>query len=108
MLWLDNSKATVPSPRLYDVVFTNGVEDWHIWRKNIKGVRDWMNSFVAVGGIVFDPFTGGATIPAAAKTLSIDYIAFEIDPDTAANARERVRLTQPPLPLVMPEQLELI
>ena len=38
--------------------------------------------------------------------LSGDVI--EIEPDTAQMARERVRNTQPPLPLVMPEQGTLI
>ena len=35
------------------------------------------------------------------------YLAFEIDPDTAEMARERVRMTQPPLFVPEPQQLEL-
>jgi hypothetical protein len=39
--------------------------------------------------------------------LQRNYIAFEIDPDTAEMARERVLNTQPPLPLNYADQLEL-
>jgi DNA modification methylase len=58
--------------------------------------------------IIFDPFTGGGTVPAVCKMLQRRYLAFEIDPDTAELARERVRNTQPPLPLEMPTQEQLI
>lgn len=54
--------------------------------------------------IIFDPFTGGGTVPAVCKMLGRNYIAFEIDPDVAERARERVRNTQPPLFVLQPEQ----
>ena len=87
MLWLDNSSETCPKPRLYDVVFTNGVVDWHVWRKNLAGILRWLNSF---SGIVIDFFCGGGTAPAACKMLGRHYLAFEIDPKTAEIARQRV------------------
>ena len=39
--------------------------------------------------------------------LGRNYLAFEIDPDTAELARERVRITQPPLFVPEPEQITL-
>lgn len=57
--------------------------------------------------IVADFFTGGGTVPAVCKMLGRNYLAFEIDPDTAERARDRVRLTQPPLFVLQPEQLNL-
>ena len=55
-----------------------------------------------------DFFTGGGTVPAVCKMLGRNYIAFEIDADTAALARERVANTQLPLFIPEPQQLELL
>ena len=57
--------------------------------------------------LVLDPCCGSGTVPAVCKMLGRNYIAFEIDPDTAELARERVRNTQPPLFVMEPEQIEL-
>ena len=57
--------------------------------------------------IIFDPFTGGGTVPAVCKMLGRNYVAFEIDPDVAEDARERVQNTQPPLFVLEPEQVEM-
>jgi site-specific DNA-methyltransferase (adenine-specific) len=59
-------------------------------------------------GVVFDPYSGSAPVAVAAKYLYRNYLAFEIDPNTAALARQRVANTQPPLPMIYHEQLELI
>jgi DNA modification methylase len=56
---------------------------------------------------VFDPFTGGGTVPAVCKMLNRQYLAFEINSKTAELARERVRITQPPLPIEYPEQVPM-
>lgn len=80
-------------------------DTWHDWQKEEGPLLHWIDRLS--DGIVLDPFTGGGTIPAVCKMLSRPYLAFEIDPDTAARARERVRNTQPPLPLEHFDQLEL-
>lgn len=77
------------------------------WDKPPAVISRWLDAFTRSSAIVYDPFTGGGTVPAVCKMLQRDYIAFEIDPETADMARERVANTQPPLPLVMPEQLSL-
>ena len=107
MLWMDKSGNSTLRPRLYDVVFTNGIQDWHIWRKNVYGLSLWVNSTTVPDSVVVDFFAGGGTVPAVCKQLGRRYLASEIDPDVAQRARERVRLTQPPLFVPEPEQLEL-
>jgi DNA modification methylase len=70
----------------------------HQWAKPQRAIRQGIEAFTQPGGIVYDPFTGGGTVPAVCKMLGRQYIASEIDPDTAERARERVLMTQPPLP----------
>ncbi len=106
-LWFDKGR-TIPSPRLYDVAFTNGVVDWHIWRKNPLALQRMLNSWTTAGMAVLDPFTGGGTVPAVCKMLDRRWLAFEIEPEVAEQARERVRMTQPPLFVPQPQQMELM
>ena len=49
------------------------------------------------GDLVLDPMCGSGTTALVASRLSRNYIAFEIDPDMAELARERVLSAQPPL-----------
>lgn len=79
-------------------------EYWHKWQKDWPTCFRWVDSFTDATMTIFDPFTGGGTVPAVCKMLQRNYVAFEIDPATAEMARERVLNTQPPLPLVMPTQ----
>ena len=69
----------------------------HGWAKNLEVIAYYITKYVA-DGITVDFFTGGGTVPAVCKMLGRRYLAFEIDPATAELARERVRMTQPPLP----------
>ena len=78
------------------------------WGKSAQDLSRFVQAFSDLGHIIFDPFTGGGTVPAVCKQLHRPYLAFEIDPDTANMARQRVAETQPPLPIVMHEQMELI
>jgi DNA modification methylase len=80
----------------------------HVWSKPEPVLRNWLDAFTLDGAIVFDPFTGGGTVPAVCKMLGRHYLAFEIDPDTAENARQRVLNTQPPLFIPQPEQVVLL
>lgn len=77
------------------------------WGKGLDICCRYIETFSDGNSIVFDPFTGGGTIPAVCKMLGRHYLAFEIDPDTAERARQRVENTQPPLFVMQPEQMEL-
>ncbi len=79
----------------------------HKWGKASYMISNRMTKLTERNDIIFDPFTGGGTVPAVCKMLGRNYIAFEIDPETAELARERVLNTQPPLFVLEPEQLEL-
>lgn len=77
---------------------TNGS---HAWNKNPEAVLTWLQAFADEDEVVWDPFTGGGTVPAVCKQLRRNYVAFELDPETATLARERIRRT--PLPLLIPD-----
>jgi len=80
----------------------------HDWGKPEAVISKWVDAFTDSGGVVYDPFTGGGTVPAVCKMLGRHYIASEIDPATAELARGRVRNTQPPLFVEAPQQAELL
>jgi len=79
----------------------------HRWTKNPKYLRVVLRAFTAPDAVVYDPFTGGGTVPAVCKMLGRHYIASEIDPATADLARARVANTQPPLFVAEPEQVAM-
>jgi len=74
------------------------------WNKNTGVIGRWLRSFAKRDWVIFDPFTGGGTVPAVCKMLARRYLAFEIAPAMAQTARDRVRDTQPPLFVPEPEQ----
>lgn len=78
---------------------------YHRWGQSLGAILSTLIKFE--GDVVVDPFCGGGTLPVAAKILGRKYLAFEIDLNYCNIARERVRNTQPPLPMAIPEQLSL-
>jgi len=108
--WYSKANDSVPAKRVrdaFDVPLISKQSENHKWHKSIKGLYYWCRLFSEADATIFDPFTGGGTVPAVCKMLQRNYIAFEIDPTTADLARERVRNTQPPLLVPQHEQLEL-
>lgn len=79
----------------------------HKWSKPTELFAHYIEALSSAGQVVFDPFCGGGTVPAACKQLGRHYIAFEIDPTTAHNAQHRIDNTQPPLFVLNDEQLSL-
>lgn len=77
------------------------------WGKNLPAIGYRIHKFTSEGETVFDPFSGGATVPAVCKMQNRNFIAFEIDPETAELARDRISKTQPQLPLIVPRQQEM-
>jgi site-specific DNA-methyltransferase (adenine-specific) len=51
------------------------------------------------GDLVLDPFVGSGTTPAVAKKLGRQYIAFELSPEYAEQARKRLAAIRPGDPL---------
>jgi hypothetical protein len=99
------------SPKRQTVPYWNNSDS--SWAKKNGGFANWgkCEAFTSrmiealSDNIVFDPFTGGGTVPAVCKMLGRNYLAFEIDPATAEMARQRVANTQPPL--FVPEAVQL-
>ena len=79
----------------------------HKWTKH-QGLIGHHIGVFSGSGIVLDPFTGGGTVPAVCKMLGRKYLAFEIDSTTCDLARERVRMTQPPLFVPEPVQEAMV
>ncbi len=100
-------KDPLPTAWLDDVVYSrpSGSAVNHDWSKNPSAVTKWLSMLPS--GVMLDPFCGGGTSLACAKNVGRSFIGFEIDPDTAAHARQRLADTQMPLIVVEPEQLEL-
>jgi len=104
-LWFSKGKHT--GAWIRDRLRPKPIKQYHQWGDGWQTFYTIINQLSPAGGLVFDPFTGGGTVPAVCKILGRNYIAFEIDPETADLARERVLNTQPPLFVPEPEQLEL-
>jgi DNA modification methylase len=67
------------------------------WAKRLDVVLYYLAKFTEPGAIVYDPFSGLGSLPAACKMLGRNFIASEIEQDRAQEARMRLLLTQPPL-----------
>lgn len=106
-LWFSNGKRN--GEWVMDWIKGGGrVKKNHKWEDNPKMFLNLIERLTKTDQIVFDSFTGSGTVPAVCKMIDRKYLAFEIDPDVAQMARDRVRNTQPPLPISVPEQGELL
>lgn len=101
------SKGPRAGDWIHDLLMGKPDKSRHVWGDGTFFSAHYIECLTTPDDLICDPFTGGGTVPAACKMLSRNYIAFEIDPDTAELARERIRNTQPPLFVVQPEQLDL-
>lgn len=66
-------------------------------------IYSWSNP----GDIVLDPFMGSGTVAKACTQLSRQYLGFEISNEYVLFARNRIKMTQPPLFVPEPEQEKL-
>jgi len=108
LLWYAKAKGRQLNRLCPDLIrVTTGYEGSHKWHKYDGVVCRWVSNFTTINDVIWDPFTGGGTVPAVCKMLGRRWLAFEIDPDVAETARERVRNTQPPLFVLEHEQAEM-
>lgn len=100
-LWFVRGKAHERAGRFLPTTLHSRRPDkeHHKWGDPPALFFSWIRALSPPGGVVLDPFTGSASVPAACVMLQRRYLAFEIDPDTTEMARRRVRMTNPPLPL---------
>lgn len=86
---------------------SGGDKRFHKWGQDVVSTRYYIDCFSAPGDLVIDPFVGGGTTPCACILINRNWLAFEINPEMAELARQRVAQTQPPLFVPEPQQLEL-
>jgi len=105
LLWFDLGRQSRMEGYLADgyagVAWSRPHSHNHRWTKSPKFTAQALLAFSSLDATVFDPFTGGGTVPAICRQFGRNFVAFEWDPETATLARERVRLT--PIPLLLPE-----
>ena len=80
-----------------DVIRGNKQKEYHVWQQDINDVLGLLCRFAIQGETILDPFAGSGTTLLAAKLLGLEYIGFEIDPNTYRIACERME--QQPLDL---------
>lgn len=97
VVWFAKGKG-YPLKTIPDTYIGNNgaVHGGHKWNKNLGVLRYWINAFTRPGDIVLDPFCGGGSTLVAAKESGRRWLGFEIDPETAVAARERVAMAQVP------------
>lgn len=90
-------------------VWVGGGNDkrFHRWGQDDSTACYFLECFSRVGDVVWEPFCGGGTIPANCKQMGRNFIAFEIDENTAKIAQRRVEEVQMPLPGLNFEQVSL-
>lgn len=77
--------------KFFDDYTTGGREkDTHRWQQSENEAVHYIEAMCPANGLVCDPFIGGGTTLVAAKKLGLRYVGFEIDPDSAILAKERI------------------
>lgn len=76
---------------------------YHIWQQDDVTARYYIDCFSAGGAMVLDPFCGGGTTPFVCNLLKRNCVSFEVNPETAAIARQR--LAQPMRPMLFVPEL---
>lgn len=105
IVWFTKGQPIIPRYFISTVLRGSKDKTFHSWGQDSQSITPLINDLVSQKAIVFDPFTGGGTVPAVCKMLGHRYLAFEISEPVAEMARERVRNTQPPLfTMPQPEQ----
>lgn len=102
------TKGTVSPQHWMGTVHSDAMDkQFHEWGQGTGFPIKMIDMLAGADTLIVDPFTGGGTVPAVCKMLGRNYLAFEIDPDTAEMARQRVANTQPPLFVPEAEQLNM-
>lgn len=90
VLWFVKETRDDKSIMVSDVMSGGQEKKYHPWQQAQSEAEYWIEKLCPVDGIVCDPFLGGGTTATAAEAKGRNWIAFEIDPITAAIASKRV------------------
>ena len=93
----------MPTAAVLDLYKGSGAsKKFHKWGQDTPSAQYFLSCFSHPGDLVFDPFTGGGTIPVVCTLLGRNFIACEIDIEQAQIARGRLAMAQQ-LPLIAPD-----
>lgn len=90
MLWIIKGKTRANKDLVASAIESQPDKEHHDWGQSLVEARYYIERLTPVGGMVVDPFCGGGTTPAAAKFLGRQWLAFEINEQTALEARGRI------------------
>lgn len=85
----------------------NGDKRFHDWGQPEWHAIKYIELHTQPGDIVLDPYCGGGQTAVACISSGRNFITFEINPETAKIAQERIALANPPLFLLEQKQLEM-
>lgn len=97
LMWT-KGKGVIQIWNMTDVYQGQGKDKrFHRWGQDVGSARYCIEYIVGTGNkaTLLEPFAGGGSTLVACKALGVDFIAFEIDPETAESARERLAGTMP-------------
>lgn len=107
-LWFSKGERTIGT-WIPDLVKGGGRDkEVHEWGDSPRAAMIWIERLVPVHGIVVDPFTGSGMVPYVCTQLQRNYIAYEIQPQVAQKARDKLKQVQLSYVAFEPEQLGLI
>lgn len=90
VLWFVKGTRHDNSVMVADVMSGGEEKTHHDWQQSQSEAEYWIGKLAAGGGMVCDPFMGGGTTAAAAKTLGNPWCGFEIDETNAKIIAGRV------------------
>jgi ParB/RepB/Spo0J family partition protein len=91
MLWFVKGTRGDKQTIVRDLVESTQEKDAHEWQQSLVEARYYVENLCPPGGMVVDPFCGGGTTAVAAKGLNRRWLTCDVDPETVARARRRVR-----------------
>lgn len=90
MLWFVKGTRGDKLTFVEDLIESNQEKDSHEWQQGIAEAAYYIDKLTLPGGMVFDPFCGGATTAVAAKQLKRRWLTCDVDKAAVALARKRV------------------
>lgn len=104
--WMPDTftETVILPPDVLDNTFVSsaGASGPFEWNKNTGVLVRWLERFSRPGELVYDPFTGTGSVPIAARMTGRRFLASEIDPARAEEARTRLAATPYPLASLAP------
>jgi 16S rRNA G966 N2-methylase RsmD len=91
VLWFVKGTRDNNNVFVRDTMATPREKEHHDWQQSESEAEYWIKQLCPDDGIVCDPFLGSGTTAVAAQSLGRKWIAFEIDPETAKIAANRLQ-----------------